>query len=70
MIPIVASGKESHIQMTYERSVMEACLLENLRGMVIQFQTCYGSKLERFDKMNILLLVCMRDLHRKIKMTW
>ena len=28
MMPIVASGKESPIQMTYERSAMEACLLE------------------------------------------
>jgi hypothetical protein len=28
MITIVASGKESPIHMTYERSVMEACLLE------------------------------------------
>ena len=28
MISIVASGKESPIQMTYERSAMEACLLE------------------------------------------
>jgi hypothetical protein len=28
MIPIVASGKESPIQMTYERSAMEACLFE------------------------------------------
>ena len=28
MIPIVASEKESQIQMTYEISVIEACLLE------------------------------------------
>jgi hypothetical protein len=28
MIPIVASGKESPIQITYERSAIEACLLE------------------------------------------
>jgi len=27
MIQIVATGKESPIQMTYERSAMEACLL-------------------------------------------
>jgi hypothetical protein len=27
-IPIVASGKESPIEMTYERSAMEACLTE------------------------------------------
>jgi hypothetical protein len=28
MIPIIASGKESPIEMTYERNAMEACLVE------------------------------------------
>ncbi|KAG2577319.1 hypothetical protein PVAP13_6NG091212 [Panicum virgatum] len=28
MIPIVASGKESPVKLTYERSAIEACLLE------------------------------------------
>jgi hypothetical protein len=28
MVPIVASGKESSIQMTYERSAMKACPAE------------------------------------------
>ena len=28
MIPIVASGKESPVKLTYERSAIDACLLE------------------------------------------
>ena len=28
MIPIVASGKQSPVKMTYERSAIEACLLK------------------------------------------
>jgi hypothetical protein len=28
MIPIITNGKESPIQMTYERRAMEGCLLE------------------------------------------
>ncbi|PUZ39847.1 hypothetical protein GQ55_9G375700 [Panicum hallii var. hallii] len=36
MIPIVASGKESPNEMTYERSVMEACLAElEMHGYLI-----------------------------------
>ena len=65
MIPIVASGKESPIQIIYERSVMEACLLELERhGYLISNLSC--SKSKRFNRINMILLFCVRALHKKI----
>ena len=69
MISIVASGKESPIQMTYERSAMEACLLELERhGYLISNLSC--SKSKRFNRINMILIVSVRALHKKICMTW
>jgi len=63
MIPIVASRKAS--QLTYERSSMEACLLELERhGYVIP--TCHGSKSKGFNRIYMVLLVSMRALHKKM----
>jgi hypothetical protein len=66
MIPIVASGKESAIEMTYERSAMEACLAELERHDYL-IPDFHGSKSERLNRM--ILLVFVRDLHKETKMT-
>ena len=66
MIPIVASGKQSPVKMTDERSAIEACLLElENYGYLIP---SHGSKSKHFDRINMILLVSVRLFHKKIYM--
>jgi len=60
-IPIVASGKQSPVEMTDERSAIEANY-----GYLIP---CHGSKSKHFDRINMILLVSARLFHEKIYMT-
>ena len=68
MMPIVASGKESLVQMTYERTAIKVCLLElESYGYLIPY--CHGSKSKHFDRINMILLVYVRAFHEKMYMT-
>jgi hypothetical protein len=68
MMAVVASGKESPVQMTYERTAIKH-VFWNLRAMVIRFEICHGLKSKHFDGINMILLVSVRAFHEKIYMT-
>ena len=68
MMAVLASEKDSPVQMTYERTAIKVCLLElESYGYLIPY--CHGSKSKHFDRINMILLVYVRAFHEKMYMT-
>jgi len=65
IMAVVASGKESPVQMTYERTAIKTCLLElESYGYLISDLSWF--KIKAFDGINMILLVSVRAFHKKI----
>ena len=67
MMPIVASGKESPVQMTYERTAIKACLLElEIYGYLIPDLSWFKIKAlqqNQHDVVGICEILSRENLH-------